>query len=503
MLDKTSTYFKSNPIKSALITGALMGTTWLYSGLWPFALVCPGVMLWCLVEQDNRTRFLISVAFFTSSWSVAFYWNALHPNKITALSSIVALFCMICIQAGLITFFSSPRRGIPSKYAPLFGMLGVAIWDWLSLHGPIAMPGTMLGLSVSDSMLAKLWAPLTGSFGLTLLVLGFNAAWVAWLGARKNRWWIGLLLPSLLFLPQFLAFSKTTSTKSLSVAVVQPGMTPSAWADVTNPAKSDHLFLALDSAKTLYPAAQFIVLPETSLPIAPGDSLKQTVKGWSERLQSSILTGAIAVDTDGNYFNAAVFADTSGQALTYSKQKLVPFVESVPLADLLPFGEYFRLESGGVTAYSAGRAPGIVNIDSVNAGLLICFESFFPSDAFYLRSLGAEFLVILTQDGWWQSQTARKQHAAYSRLLAYSVGIPVVQSSVDGVTAVWDASGVLLASSSSNEREIVFAKIPIEQIDTFYSKWGDFTAGALLASLLLLYLALSILFPYVLKRWYA
>lgn len=480
-----------------------MGGTWLYSGLWPLALVFPGVLLCCLSEQERRTRFITSVAFFTSTWAVAFYWNALHPNKITALSSIVALFCMICFQAGLIAFFSTPRRRIPSKYAPLFGMLGVAIWDWVSLHGPIAMPGTMLGLSVSDSILAKLWAPVVGSFGLTLIVLGFNVAWVAWLGARKKRWWIGLFLPFMLFLPQFWAFSMTESTKSVSIAIVQPGLTPSAWADVSNPAKIDELFLGLDSAKTWYPAAQLLVLPETSLPIAPHDSLKRTVREWSERLQSSILTGAIAVDTDGNYFNAAVFADPAGRATTYAKQKLVPFVESVPLAELLPFGDYFRLESGGVSAYSAGQTAGIVNIDSVNAGLLICFESFFPSDAAHLRSLGAEFLVILTQDGWWQSQTARKQHAAYSRLLAYSIGIPVVQASVDGVTTVWDARGALIASSSSNEREIVYAVIPIWQINTFYARWVDFTAGALLGGLLLLYLTLSILIPQVLRRWYA
>ncbi len=487
-----SSFISANPLKTSLLAGVLLGTAWLSWGLWPLALVCPGILILCLLEQDKRTRFLVSVVFFTSAWAIAFHWNALHPNTITALSSIIALFSMICIQAGLMTFFSSPRRGFTPFITAISAFLGIAIWDWFSLNGPLAMPGTMLGLSISDSFLARMWSPFIGSYGLTLLVLGLNGAWVAVLRSQRKRTLAALILLALSFLPVLFPPQLSAISRMFPVALVQPGMSPSQWADVSSVTKASGLYEALGRAKGMFVDTQLLILPETSLPIGSSTTQEHVVRRWADSLGVSVLTGAIVLDSSGTFFNAAVSVDFGGLAYESHKRRLVPFVESVPLANYLPFSSTFRLDSGGVSAYGAGKDPSIVQLSGLKVGVLICFESFFPSDAAELRSLGADMLVVLTQDGWWQSQTARNQHAAYTRLVAFSSGLPTIQSSVDGISAIWDATGNRIAGSTGNGAQIVFAHIPIQRAHTLFSKTGNFPSNLLLGGLLLLYLMFAL-----------
>ena len=484
--------FSKHPLVVCLISGAFFGVSWPGIGFWPFALLCPGILLLCLVNLDKQICFLSSAVFFTSAWTVAFHWNALHPNTVTALSSVVALLTMISIQSGLIALFSSPVRKISPLTAALCGVLGIAVWDWIMLHGPLAMPGTMLGLSVSDSILADEWVPLVGSYGLTLIVLAFNLGWVIALRSVKHRSWGLALLVVLALFPLSWSPELSAPSEVISITAIQPGMSPTEWAEVTSTTKESTLFAMLDSAKTAFAQTQLFVLPETSLPISSSLDIQGIVKNWSDSLGASVISGAIVFDSIGTFYNSAVASSGSGQFSEYHKRRLVPFVETVPLARFLPFSEKFRLESGGVSSYGAGTEWALLNLGQFKVGLLICFESFFPSDAAYLRSIGANLLVVITQDGWWQSETARLQHEAYTRLLALAAGLPVVQSSVDGVSAIWNANGTLMAKGQTNGYEMIHADLSLQSLTTQYSKTGDYPSNVLLSILLMVYLGFII-----------
>jgi len=449
-------------------------------------MIAPGLVAVCLTGLSARERFLGSMLFFTIAWSIAFPWNAFHPVPATALSSVVALFCMITLLSALsigLSMLEKKNRILPT--AVLY-FSGIYIWDFLMMKGPMAMPGTMLGLSVSDSIVATIWAPIVGSVGLTALVLVFNFAWIAALApaAHKMQKRIGIVLYSTcaIFLPMGLLPNFEVGESRLNVVVIQPGSSPEEWAKVDDPGKIDSLTALLREAKAEFPEATLFILPETALPILDPTALASTMALWSDSLQANVLTGGILKEKSAFYNIAALGHSelkqdtTSTQPTppwTYRKRRLIPFVESVPFGELLPFSDQFLLSSGGVSAYEAGTELGITSVAEVKIGVMICFESFFPSDAIGLRNAGSDVLVVLTQDGWWRSSQAKQQHEHYTRLLALSSGVPIIQASVDGISAIWDGKGNKIGRTDTFGRTFLHASVPMHTRSTPYQKLGD------------------------------
>jgi len=450
----------------------------------------PAVLFLAISSQDLRTRFILVVLFFSAAWSVAFHWNAMHPVGATALSSVVALFAMICIQAAFVSLLSSNTvKGALFSIPAIWGMLGIALFDWLMMHGPLAMPGTMLGLSVSDSVLADMWVPIAGSFSLTLVVLTVNGILVA--SVLKRRIHVASVVLGILLVGiPWLGASEPLGTSSarLNITAIQPGIPPSEWAEVSDSSKTIRLGALLTGAYEEFPHSGVFVFPETSLPIADSTLLRQSVLKWASKFNASVIAGGIESDDSGAFFNVVVGADGSPNSFLYRKRRLVPFVEAVPFGEYLPFSDRFRLDSGGVTSYGEGSILTPYDLGGTLVGTLICFESFFPSDARILSRNGADLIVVPTQDGWWNSQTARAQHVAYTRLLALAAGIPVVQAAVDGETAIFSAQGTVAAKSHGNNLEYVHAEIPLAKVETMYLQLGDSPSNVILICLLLIYL---------------
>ena len=505
------------------VAGVVFGLSWPPIGLWVFALMAPGVLFLCLKDADTSTRFLCSTIFFTLAWSVAFHWNALHPVPTTAFSSVIALFTMICLQSALITIFSTARKnstpwissssssssssgknGMKSGAHFLWGALGIAMWDWIMMFGPMPMPGTMLGLSVSNSMLADGWAPLLGTYALTLIVLFVNVGWVVALQQKAYRRWAVLVILAVIFVPLLFAPKTIKPESSIQITSIQPGATPNEWADVNDQSKIETFGVLIAAALLDFPETEMVILPETALPVSNSDTLINVLQKWASDFEVNIMAGGIEVDNQGQFYNvfagagagasagrgagSNAGADTGPEAFLYQKRRLIPFVESVPFGDKLPFNDRFLLESGGVSSYESGNELVPYIYAGLNLGVLICFESFFPSDARKLKKMGAEILIVPTQDGWWGSQTARAQHASYSRMIALAVGMSVVQSSVDGMTVMWDETGRVLAESEGNGLEYVNATFNLATRCTVYSFSGDYPSNVFLAILLIVYL---------------
>jgi apolipoprotein N-acyltransferase len=477
-------------LAGCILGGLLFGLSWPPVGIWIFAFTMPAVLFLAISSQDLRTRSILVVAFFSAAWSVAFHWNAMHPVGATAFSSVVALFAMICIQAAFVSVLSSNKLiGALFSIPALWGMLGVALFDWLMMHGPLAMPGTMLGLSVSDSVIADMWVPIAGSFSLTLVVLVVNGILVATVLKRRLHV-ASLVLGTLLVGIPMLGSSEPLGTTSarLGITAIQPGISPSEWANVSDSSKTLRLEALLAGAHDEFPHTGVFVFPETSLPIANAASLRQTVQKWASKFNASVIAGGIELDESGGFFNVVVGSDGSPNPFLYRKRRLVPFVEAVPLGEYLPFSDRFQLDSGGVTSYGEGSILAPYDLRGTLVGSLICFESFFPSDARSLSLARADLIVVPTQDGWWNSQAARAQHLAYTRLLALAAGIPIVQTAVDGDTAMFSAQGTVVAKSRSNNLEYVHAEIPLERVETMYLQLGDSPSNVILICLLLIYL---------------
>ena len=135
--------------------------------------------------------------------------------------------------------------------------------------------------------------------------------------------------------------------------------------------------------------------------------------------------------------------DTIG---VYNKVHLVPFGEYTPLLTYLPFLEKLTA-AGGDFVPGDGHKP--IKTDIGNIGILICYEGAFPSITNETVREGAQVLVNLTNDAWYDRTSAPFQHFAFSIFRAIETDRYVLRAANTGISAIIDPKGVLMQKRRS------------------------------------------------------
>ena len=251
----------------------------------------------------------------------------------------------------------------------------------------------------------------------------------------------------------------------------------------------DRLLIA--SAEPPEKPLDLIVWPETAVPFLLERS-------------GAFLSGELAVAAQGvpvatgiqraegtRYFNSLAVIDPRGAvAATYDKWHLVPFGEYVPMAEIAArFGlAAFAAQEG--YGYTAGPGARVLDLGPAGKVLpLICYEAVFPQDL-NAAPERADWVLQITNDGWFGRIAGPYQHLAQARLRAVEQGLPVLRAANTGVTAVIDAKGRILRSLPLGAQGWFDADVPPALPPTFYARTGDLPATiAALAAILALALA--------------
>jgi apolipoprotein N-acyltransferase len=177
----------------------------------------------------------------------------------------------------------------------------------------------------------------------------------------------------------------------------------------------------------------------------------------------------------------------------YDKIHLVPFGEYLPFQRVLEaigLRQLTRMR-GGFTASPAKRAPFIVpGLPAL--GPLICYEAIFPAEVMpYGQSAGQRpaALINVTNDGWFGNTTGPRQHLHQTRVRAVEEGVPIVRAANNGISAVMDAHGRIVARLGMNVRGSLDSALPVIAKSTWYGRYGDrtfFVLWVLLAIVLFL-----------------
>lgn len=194
----------------------------------------------------------------------------------------------------------------------------------------------------------------------------------------------------------------------------------------------------------------------------------------------------------------------SGPLAIYDKHRLVPFGE-LSATSIVPFGNTLKallpsaLQQAVPDGFSAGPGPKVVSDQSVlppfNA--LICYEGLYPSIPRH-KDAGprADWMVIISNDGWFGPTTGPAQHYAQNRYRAIETGLPLARVASRGTTAMIDgfgrqiAIGIPIAGDQEGWRSsVVRTSLPQALAATPYYRRGDilfflnFIAFSLLAFL--------------------
>ena len=128
----------------------------------------------------------------------------------------------------------------------------------------------------------------------------------------------------------------------------------------------------------------------------------------------------------------------------------------------------------------------------IKFGVLICYDSVFPYVTREFVKNGAEFLVIITNDGWFGRTSGPYQHAQYAILRAIETRRWIARCANTGISEFIDPYGRIVKRSRLYEPAVLSDQIEIRSDKTAFIKYGDIyqsvililSAGILLLSLM-------------------
>ena len=258
--------------------------------------------------------------------------------------------------------------------------------------------------------------------------------------------------------------------------------------------------------ETCYPGSWYLLADGADLSAAPADVRQEVGEGLNdnallvrhakENWGANVLLGLNAVEYDGKKLwksNSAVLLrpDGGADATRYDKMHLVPFGEYVPLKETFPWLQEFTPYKHdyscrpGDTFALFGIKPQDPKVKKrdLTFGVLICYEDSDPSIAREYNPSsgrpGADFLVNMSNDGWFDGTEEHEQHFAICRFRAVESRRSVVRAVNMGISGIIDPDGRVKElpdyewSTSKKTIAIVAGEVPLDSRGSFYALAGD------------------------------
>lgn len=187
-----------------------------------------------------------------------------------------------------------------------------------------------------------------------------------------------------------------------------------------------------------------------------------------------IITGTLRSDPAPapmkHFWNSLVVVDRAGKILaTYDKHHLVPFGEYVPFRSILPIDKI----TPGTVDFSAGPGPRTIDLPNLPpVSPLICYEGIFPEQVVQ-PGTRPQWLLNITDDAWFGFTSGPFQHFAIARVRAVEQGLPLVRDGNNGISAVVDPVGRVVARLGLDDIGILDAPLPKALPATLYARFGD------------------------------
>ncbi len=176
------------------------------------------------------------------------------------------------------------------------------------------------------------------------------------------------------------------------------------------------------------------------------------------------------------YGVSAFLVDPDGKPVErYDKMQLVPFGEYIPLRDALPFLQAFTPLT---RENRPGREAVIFRIPDgqggrLRFGALICYEDVFPALVRGFRRAGADFLVNLSDEGWYWVPGELRQHLAMAVFRAVETRTTVVRAANTGVSCFIGPRGSIYAALPPHRAGSLAAPLRLCDRSTPYVRHGD------------------------------
>lgn len=214
------------------------------------------------------------------------------------------------------------------------------------------------------------------------------------------------------------------------------------------------------------------------------DEIAEIAKQWQIDWLLGVTTSYMNENAKVIQYNSGLLVRPDGKLeVRYNKIHPIPFGEYLPFRDWLPFMKWFAAYDFDYSV-TPGDTQNRFALGPYHFGVLICYEDTDPVLARRLARAGkdgpaADFIVNISNDGWFNGTAEHEQHLANCRFRAIEARRPIARAVNMGVSGVIDGSGRyhdLPGSSPSASKQIsaaISTTIPLDNRTSLYPILGD------------------------------
>lgn len=499
--------------------------------VWPVLFLTFPFLVWLLdgaagtPRTDGKLgpyRHLVSAA--ATGWCFGFgyflaglYWIGFAFLVDTTGFGWLLPFAVTLMPSGLALFFAAAAATAMLAWRPgaarvLALAIALTAFEWLRGHVLTGFPWNLIGYALTAGETLMQWAALFGIYGLTLLAVAiFASPAVIWatpaMATERAMERFGAPLAAVAALAAALVWGMVRldaaapgAVENVRLRIVQPSIPQ---VEKWQPGNRSWIFgryldLSWDGPEGAEPALAGIthlIWPESALPLLLADT-PQALDAIARLLPAgtSLITGAARGEFDYDakgslvsrrFYNSLFVMNDEARILSrYDKVRLVPFGEFLPFQQTLEAIGLRQLTKvrGGFRA-----GPGPVSLTPPGAppfSPLICYEVIFP-DTVTAPGDRPGWLLNVTNDAWFGLTSGPYQHLHQARVRAVEQGLPLVRAANNGISAIIDPYGRILARLTLDRQEALDGPLPKPIPPTLFAERGQLVLSGLLLLALL------------------
>ncbi|MES2651788.1 MAG: apolipoprotein N-acyltransferase [Bacteroidota bacterium] len=529
----------------ALLSAFIMWLAWpphtwmaplLLIGLVPLFIALANIDSTVTKKRGKRIFLTAGLAFLV--WNTAsIYWvyNAISSENADFIDSIVSLLVSLIpygLGALLMTFafwlYYRLKNYVNVKIAYL-GLIAFYIsMEYLHQTWDLSFPWMNLGNGFAGLHQLVQWYEYTGIYGGSVWILLSNIlAFEAYKAFQKNEikkyrtaisWLLIVLVP--IGFSLYTYFTYKEKSLPVNVVVVQPNIDPyQKFGNILPSQQIEILSRLSDSIAQVN--TEYFIWPETAIAnwanedyIRGNPEFLQAQQFLSKYKNGTLISGLESVrvysekktlsarfDEKNNqywdHFNAAIQIENSSEINIYHKSKLVPGAEKMPFPKVFSFlAPVFKHLGGSTSSYGWQDHPEVFSARSgIGVAPVICYESIWGDWIGESVKNGAQFIAVITNDGWWGNTSGKDQHLLYAKLRAIETRRWVVRSANTGISAFINQRGDIVKQSKWWTSTALKEDINLNDSLTIYVNSGDVLAKLLSITAFLL----ALIIPY--RKW--
>jgi apolipoprotein N-acyltransferase len=486
----------------AVISGLLLVFSFPKFDLYPLAWISIAPLLIFLYGKDASAAFRSGFVFGVIYFFGTTYWiyHSVHYYGSIGLIPSLFLVLLLCLYLAIYpAVFSSIYASLIRKTNLPAMLIAPALWtslEYVRAYALTGFPWSSLGYSQYKFIALTQIADITGIYGVSFLVMAFNAALADYFIMKKRRLDRPLypLIPTLAsyaVLTLFVIFTlsygiyrlyEQPSGRIIKAAVIQGNIDQNKKWDPTFQKEVIETYRNLSAKASSY-SPEIIIWPETAVPFYFKYDVENTghLVNFQQSLNAYLLFGSVLNtensnkkrnnDPDRIFTNSVVLLDKNGNtSYIYDKIHLVPFGEYVPLRKLLFFVDKLVY---GVGDYSSGNSFIKAVTPFGSFGTLVCYEIVFPGLVRKFYRSGGDFIVTITNDAWFGKTNGPYQHFSMAVFRAIENRKPVIRAANTGISGVIDTKGRVQTSTKLFEQTFFVENIITNNSLTLYTKYGD------------------------------